>query len=93
MTDDGDRLSRAQAHAIEDLLMGGNFVVRSDGAVEGRINVENARHTSNSGENAFLLGYDCRRGSLVGVNASVAGGIARGPVFEQRVLEDGGDAS
>jgi len=36
VADDGDGLAFVQAHAIEDFGMRGDFVVRSDGAVEGR---------------------------------------------------------
>ena len=91
--DDRDRLSRVQAHAVENFGMRGDFVVRSDSAVERGVNIENARHAADAGENAILLGEDGRRRALVGIDAGVAGRIARGPVFEQRVLEDRGDAS
>ena len=73
--------------------MRGDFIMRGDGAVKLGIDIENARHTADSGENTILLGYDGRGRTLAGIDAGVAGGIARGPVFEQRVLEDSGEAS
>ena len=93
MADDGDGLSGVQAHAVENFRMRGDFVVSGDGAVERGVHIENARHAADSGEDAILLGHDRRGGALVGVDAGVAGGIARCPVFEQRVLQDRGQAS
>src|SRR5579862_8403739 len=73
--------------------MRGDFIVRGHRAVEGGVHVENARYASDSGKNAFLLRYDGRRRALVGIDAGIAGRIARSPVFQQRVLENGGDAT
>ena len=73
--------------------MRGDFVVGSDGSVERGVDIENARDAADSGEDAILLGHDRRGRTLVGIDAGVAGGIARRPVFDQRVLEDSGDAS
>src|SRR5580658_700324 len=73
--------------------MRGHFVVRSDCTVERGVDIEDAPHAADAGQNAILLGENGGRSPLVGIDAGVAGGIARGPVFEQRVLQNRGDAS
>ena len=93
VADHRDRLPRPQAYAVKDLGMRGDFVVCCDRAVERGINVENARHTANPGQDAVLLGNDRRRGALVRVHAGIAGGVARRPVFQQRVLQNRGKSS
>ncbi len=93
MTDDRDGLPRVQAHAVENLGMRGDFIVSRNGSVEGGIDVENSRHTSDAGENALLPGDDGRRRALVGIDAGVASGIARRAVFDECVFEDRGEAS
>src|SRR5437763_2904091 len=73
--------------------MAGDFVMRNHGAIERAIHVENASDCSKTSQNAVLLGKDRSRRALAGINAGVAGRIARGPVLEQRVLNNGGDAT
>jgi hypothetical protein len=63
------------------------------GPIEGSVDVENARYTADSGEDAVLLGEDGRARALVSVDAGVASGIARRPVLEQRVFQDCSEAS
>src|ERR1700683_317827 len=82
-----------QADSVENLGVSGDFVVRSNRAIEIRVNVEDPRHAADTGENAVLLGKDGTGSALIGVHTGVAGGIARGPVLLQRVLDDGGSAS
>src|SRR5208337_1519164 len=89
----GDGLTFVKTHAIENFGMGGDFVVRSDSAIEGGVDIEDAGNYTDAGENAIFLGEDGGRGALIGIDAGVAGGVARGPVFEQRVFDDRGDAS
>ena len=93
MPDHRDRLAFVQPHAVEDFGMRGDFVVRSHGAVERGVDIEDAAHAADAGQNAILLGQDGGRRPLIGIDAGVAGRIARGPVFEQRVLQNRGDAS
>jgi len=93
MPDHRYRLPFVQPHAVENLWMRGDFIVRGHGAVQRCINVKDAAHTADTGENAVLLGKNSGRSLLIGVHAGVTGGIARSPVFEQRVLQDGGDAA
>ena len=88
-----DRLPRPQAYAVKNLGVRGDFVVCCDRPVERGINVENARHAADPGQDAVLLGNDRRRGALVRVHAGVAGGVARRPVFQQRVLQNRGKPS
>src|SRR5262249_57561126 len=73
--------------------MSGDFVVRRHGAVERSIDIQNAGYASNAREDAVLLRENGRRGTLVGIDAGVAGRIARGTIFEQRVLQDRGYAA
>ena len=49
-------------------------------------------NATDAGQNAILLGQNRARRALVGIDAGVAGRIPRGPVFEQRVLQDRGNA-
>src|SRR5208283_5369836 len=93
VADHRDRLALMKTHSIENFGMPSNFIVRSNGAVERGVDIENAADAANAGENAILLGQNRRRGALIRVDAGVAGGVARSPVFEQRVLENCGDAS
>ena len=93
VADDGDGLAFVQTHAIENLGMGGDFVVRGDGAIEGGVNIEDAGNAADAGKNAILFGENGGGGALVGIDAGVAGGVAGGAVFEQRVLDDRSDAS
>ena len=48
--DDRDRLPFVQAHSIENLGMGGDFVVGCHRAIERRVNIENARNATDSRE-------------------------------------------
>ncbi len=91
--DYSDRLPLVQAHAVKYFVVGSHFVVRSDGAVEGGVNVKDAADAADAGENAVLFGEDGGGSALIGVDAGVAGGVAGGAVFEQGVLDDGGDAA
>ncbi len=93
VADDGDGLTFVQTHTIENFGMRGDFVMRSDGAIEGGVNVEDAGDAADAGENAILFGENGGGGALVGIDAGVAGGVAGGAVLEQRVLNDRSDAS
>jgi len=93
VADDGNGLSAVQAHAVENLGMAGDLVMRDYRAVERGIDIENARDRPNASENAILLGNHRANGALVGIDAGIAGRIARCPVFEQRILKYGGDAA
>jgi hypothetical protein len=66
--------------------------MRSHSAVERGVDIENAADAADAGQNALLLGKNGGRRALVGINAGVAGRVARGPVFEQRVLKNRGNA-
>src|SRR5215471_15517463 len=50
------------------------------------------RNGADPGKNAVFLGEDGRGGALVGLDAGVAGGVVRGPILVQRVLDDGGNS-
>ena len=93
MLDDRDLLPRVHPNAIKNRRMAGHLVMRNDRSVERRIDVENSRNASQAGKNAVLLGDNCRRSALVGIDAGVAGRIARRPIFVQRVLKNRGNAS
>ena len=91
--DDGDGLAFVQTHAIENFVVGSDLVVRGDGSVERGVDVEDAADAADASENAILLGEERGGGALTGIDAGVTGGIAGGPVFEQRVLDNCRDAS
>jgi len=93
VANDRDGLTSVQAHPIENFGMAGDFVMRNYGAIQRAIHVENAPDRSKTSQNAVLLGKNCSRRALAGINAGVAGRIARGPVLEQRVLNNGGDTT
>ena len=86
--DHRDRLPFVQPHSVKNLRMGRDFVVRGDRTIERGVYIEDASDASDAGQNAILLGQDRCRRPLVGIDAGVAGRIARRPVFEQRVLEN-----
>jgi len=86
-------LAFAQAHAVEDFRVAGDLGMRRHGAVERGEDVEDATHAPNAREHAILFGQDGGRGALVHIDTSVGGGIARGAVLQQRVLQDGRDSS
>ncbi len=88
MPDHGDRLAFVQTNAVKDLRMSGDLIMRSNRAIQFRVNVENAGHAADPSQNAILLGEDGAGGALIRIDAGVAGGIARGPVLLQRVLDD-----
>ena len=73
--------------------MSSDLIVSCDGAIERGVNVENARNAAEAGDNALLLGEDGGGSALIGIDAGVAGGIARGAVLGERVLQNGRDAS
>src|ERR1700721_1020436 len=91
--DHGDGLALVQTHTVENFGVRGDFVVRSDGAVERGVDVEDAADAADAGENAILFGEDGGRSALTGIDAGVTGGIAGGPVFEEGVLDNCRDAS
>ena len=93
VADHRNRLAVVQANAVENLRMAGDFVVRSDGSIEHRINIQNARHAADSGENAILLGDDGSGRALAGIDAGIAGRVAGGAIFQQRVLDNGRNAA
>ncbi len=93
MPDHRDLLPRVHADAIKNRRMARHLVMRSDRAVERGVDVENPRHAAEAGQNALLLGDNRRRSALVGIDAGVAGRIARRPIFVQRVLQNRGNAS
>src|SRR5580704_1825330 len=93
VADHGHRLSVVQAYAIEDFCMRCDLVMRRYRAVQSGIHVENARHAANARENTILLGENRCRGTLVCVNARIAGSVARGTILQQCVLDDSGNAS
>ena len=82
-----------QTHTVENLRVSGDLVMRSHGAVEHRVNIENAAYAANAGENAVFFGENGRCRAPVGIDAGVAGGVARRPVFEQSVFQNGGNSS
>src|SRR6266536_3553968 len=73
--------------------MAGDLVMRHHGTVERAIDIENARNGTQAGKDAVLLGENGSGSALAGIDAGVAGRIARSPVFEQSVLDDGGYAT
>src|SRR5271165_2350018 len=91
--DDSNRLSLVQPDAIEDFCMGRNLVMGSHRAIQGGIHVQNAGDAADARENAVLLGENRSRGTLVRINAGIAGGVARRAILQQRVLDNRGDAS
>src|SRR3954468_16779239 len=93
MADDADGLPAVQADAVEDLRMAGDLGMRNYGAVEGSEDVENARNDADAGEDAILLRHDSAGAALVRINHRVAGRVAGGAIFPQRVFKNGGDAS
>ena len=93
VADHGHGLAGVDANAVENFGMAGHFVVRNDSTVEHGEDVENRGDDTESCENAVLFGDDCSGCSLVRIDAGVTGGVARGAIFQQRVLQDGGNAS
>ncbi len=91
--DDRDRLALVQPHTIKNFGMRGDLVVRSDRAIKDSVDVEDARDHADASEDAILFGKDGRGGALARVDAGVAGGVARGAVFKERVFQDRGNAS
>src|SRR5205814_5658903 len=75
VSDDRDLLSPMQPHAIENLRMAGDLVMRNYGAVEGSINIENPRNAPQPCEDAILFGKNGSGGALAGINAGIAGCI------------------
>src|SRR5713226_8549949 len=73
--------------------MTGDLVMRDHCPVQRSIDVQDTRNTAQSRQDAVLLGDDGGRSALVGLDASVAGGIAGGTVLQQRVLQHGGNAA
>src|SRR6266700_7811033 len=71
--DHGDLLSAMQSHAVENLRMAGNFVMRDHCAIEHCEHVKNAGCCSNASQNTILLGKYGADSALVGINAGVAG--------------------
>ena len=76
-----------QSNAVKYLRVTYNFEMGNDGAIEGSIHFEDSRDGAHTRENALLLGQNSARRALRRVDAGVAGRIARGSVFEQRVLD------
>src|ERR1044072_3455110 len=72
--------------------MRGDFVMRGQDAIEGAIDIEKAPEAADTRENAIFLGENGGRSALVGVDTRVTGGVTRGTVFEQRVLQNRGDS-
>src|SRR5579864_569914 len=91
--DDRHGLAWVQAHAVKHFWVARDFVMRDYSTVEGREYIENGRNYAQTRKNAILFRDDGGRRPLIRINASVAGGIARRPVFEQCVFEDGGNAA
>ena len=67
--------------------MGGNS------AIQGGVDLQNSRDAADARENAILLGENGASGELRRIDRGVAGRVARGAIFEQRVLDNGGKAT
>ena len=93
MLDDCNRLARVYRDAIKNRRMARDLIMRSYGAIERGVDVENSGNASEAGENALLFGDDGCRGALVGIYAGVTGRVARRAIFVQRILENCRDAS
>src|SRR5438445_9097988 len=92
VANDRDLLPFVQPYSIKNFGMAGDFVMRNYSAVEDRIDIEYPRYTTDTRQNTILFRKDRTRRTLVGINAGIAGRIARGPVLEQRVFKDRGNA-
>ncbi len=88
MYDDCDRLSLAQANAVEDLGVAGHLRMRGHGAVEHGKHIEDAVNTTYAGEHAVLLGEYSGRSALVHIDAGVGGGVASSAIFLQRIFQN-----
>src|SRR5581483_8669493 len=77
-----------QSNAIENLRVSRDFVVGSHGAIECGINIQNPACAADPRQNAILLGENGGGSALVGINAGVAGGVARGAILEERILQN-----
>src|SRR4029077_14595230 len=73
--------------------MRGDLVMRSHRPIELGIHIQNARDAANARQNAILFCQNRGCSTLVGIDAGVAGRIARSMVLLQRVLDDCGNAS
>src|SRR5262249_60025845 len=67
-------------------------VVGDHRAIEHGVNIKNSRDAAQAGQNALLLGNHGPDRPLVGIDAGIGGGVAGGPVFEQRVFQNRSNA-
>jgi len=96
VADDGNRAAGLEAHAVEDFGVNADVsaALGADGAgFQLREDIEDAGDGADPGENAILLGADGRLRLLQGIDAGGSSGVARGVIFRQRVLEDGGNTA
>src|SRR5437870_8953894 len=82
-----------QTNPVKNLRMSSHFIMRSHSSVQSSIDIENPRHASDSRQNTVLLRNHSSGGPLVRLNAGIAGRIAGGAIFQQRILDHGSEAS
>src|SRR5437868_7107170 len=70
-----------------------DLVVRSNGSIQCRVNLEYPRNAADPGQDAILFSDDGRGRPLIRIDAGIACRIARGPILVQRVLDNRGKAS
>src|SRR5437879_4700484 len=82
-----------QTNPVKNLRMSSHLVMRSHSSVQSSIDIENPRHASDSRQNTVLLRNDSSGGPLIRLNTGVAGRVARGAIFQQRILDHGSKPS
>ncbi len=84
----GNRLSIVQTNAIEHLRMADDFMMSNDRFIQIAVDLENAIHRSQTGQDASLLGVDRGGRAHARIDASLGRGVAGGAVFEKSALKD-----
>src|SRR5207244_828895 len=93
VSDDRYGLPLVQANPVKNLRMSSHFVVRSHSSIQRSVDIEDPRHTSDSSQNTVLFRNNSSGGPLVRLNAGIAGRIAGGAIFQQRILDHGSKPS
>src|SRR6266700_2262715 len=82
-----------QTNPVKNLRMSSHLVMRSHSSVQSSIDIEDPRHASDSGQNTVLFRNNSSGGPLVRLNTGIAGCIAGGAIFQQRILDHGSKPS
>ncbi len=89
VANDGEHLAGVDADAVEDFRMADDFKagLRLGALVEAGVDLKEARNGAEAGDDQLFAGDDGAGGEEIGIDGEMRGGVARGLVLLQGLLQ------